>query len=291
MDDKESKNAFERVKLARHPQRPYSLDLFENMFTDFVELHGDRRYGDDAALICGFAKLEGIHVVVIGQQKGRDTNQRRFRNFGMSKPEGYRKALRLMNLAEKFSRPIITFVDTPGAYPGIDAEERGQAEAIAVNLREMVNLDVPTIVVILGEGGSGGALAIAVGDRVLMMENSVYSVISPEGCAAILWKDATKAESAAENLRLTAEDLKKTNLVDEIISEPFEWKTDIKEPEEEKAKELSEITLDLRSTLLRNLNELETLGQTKRKAKRFKKFRNMGMWVDSGRSKRREKSA
>lgn len=291
MDDKESKNAFERVKLARHPQRPYSLDLFENMFTDFVELHGDRRYGDDAALICGFAKLEGIDVAVIGQQKGRDTNQRRFRNFGMAKPEGYRKALRLMNLAEKFSRPIMTFVDTPGAYPGIDAEERGQAEAIAVNLREMVNLDVPTIVVILGEGGSGGALAIAVGDRVLMMENSVYSVISPEGCAAILWKDATKAESAADNLRLTAEDLKKTNLVDEIISEPFEWKTDIKEPEEEKAKELSEITLDLRSTLLRNLNELETLGQTKRKAKRFKKFRNMGIWVDSGGSKRREKSA
>ena len=191
-----SKEAFERVQLARHPERPYTLDLLNTIFTDFVEVHGDRRFADDAALVGGFAKIDEIEVAVIGQQKGRDTNQRRFRNFGMAKPEGYRKALRIMKLAEKFNRPVITFVDTSGAYPGIDAEERGQAEAIAFNLREMASLNVPTIAVILGEGGSGGALAIAIGDRVLMLENAVYSVITPEGCAAILWKDAGQASRA-----------------------------------------------------------------------------------------------
>src|SRR4051812_11453974 len=215
--------AFERVQRARHPDRPYSLDVFTSIFTNFVEIHGDRRYADDAAIICGFAKLDGIEVAVIGQQKGRDINQRRHRNFAMTKPEGYRKALRVMKLAEKFGRPIITVIDTPGAYPGIDAEERGQAEAIAFNLREMAGLKVPIVVLVLGEGGSGGALAIGIGDRVLMMENAVYSVISPEGCAAILWKDAGRAPDAAEGLKLTASDLRKFAIVDEIIPETNPW--------------------------------------------------------------------
>src|SRR5262245_57004776 len=205
--------AMERVQRARHPDRPYSLDIFTSVFTDFVEIHGDRRYADDPAIVTGFAKLDGHDVAVIGQQKGRDINQRRHRNFAMTKPEGYRKALRVMRMAEKFKRPIITFIDTPGAYPGIDAEERGQAEAIAFNLREMASLRVPTVVVVIGEGGSGGALAIGVGDRVLMMENAVYSVITPEGCAAILWKDAAQAPRAAEGLRLTAANLQKFGLV------------------------------------------------------------------------------
>lgn len=270
-------NAFGRVLLARHPRRPYSLDLFNNMFTDFVEIHGDRRYADDAALVCGIAKLDKTEVAVIGHQKGRDTAQRRFRNFGMPKPEGYRKALRLMKLAEKFSRPVITFIDTPGAYPGIDAEERGQAEAIAYNLREMANLSISAIVVILGEGGSGGALAIAVGDRVLMMENAIYSVISPEGCAAILWKDASQAERAANNLRLTASDLLKMRLVDEVIAEPFEWKID-NEKMDEKVGKPSQIMINLKSALMRNLRELERLQPEKRKTLRFKKFRSMGIF-------------
>ncbi|MEK7722839.1 MAG: acetyl-CoA carboxylase carboxyltransferase subunit alpha, partial [Acidobacteriota bacterium] len=210
------KTAFERVQTARHPERPYTLDIVKTIFDDFLEVHGDRRYADDPALVCGFALFEGIEVAVIGQQKGRDINERRHRNFAMTKPEGYRKALRVMKLAEKFGRPVISFVDTPGAYPGIDAEERGQAEAIAFNLREMASLKVPTIVVVIGEGGSGGALAIGVGDRVLMMENAVYSVITPEGCAAILWKDAGQAARAAECLRLTANDLKKFGIIDEV---------------------------------------------------------------------------
>jgi acetyl-CoA carboxylase carboxyl transferase subunit alpha len=183
-----SATAFERVQMARHPDRPYTSDLLSTIFSDFVEIHGDRRYADDPAMITGFARLDTTEVCVIGQQKGRDIKERRHRNFAMSKPEGYRKALRTMHSAEKFGRPIITIIDTPGAYPGIDAEERGQAEAIALNLREMAGLKVPVIVVVLGEGGSGGALAIGIGDRVLMMENAVYSVITPEGCAAILWK-------------------------------------------------------------------------------------------------------
>src|SRR5215831_17767638 len=215
--------AFERVQRARHPYRPYSLDIFTSIFSDFVEIHGDRRYADDAAIVCGFAKLDGHEVAVIGQQKGRDINQRRHRNFAMTKPEGYRKALRVMKLAEKFGRPIITIIDTPGAYPGIDAEERGQAEAIAFNLREMAGLKVPVVVVVLGEGGSGGALAIGIGDRVLMMENAIYSVISPEGCAAILWKDAEKADLAASALRLTASDLMKFGVIDEIVPEEEAW--------------------------------------------------------------------
>lgn len=213
-------SAFERVQLARHGERPYTLDLIERLFEDFTELHGDRRFADDSAIICGLAKFHGLPIVVIGHQKGRDTKQRRYRNFGMPKPEGYRKALRLMKLAEKFNRPIFTFIDTPGAYPGIDAEERGQAEAIAYNLREMAKLKVPVISTIIGEGGSGGALAIGVGDQILMLENAIYSVITPEGCAAILWKDAAYAADAAACLRLTAQELLREGIIDKIVLEP-----------------------------------------------------------------------
>src|SRR5262244_1080230 len=215
-----SKTAFERVLLARHADRPYTLDLIERLFEDFVELHGDKRFAEDPAIVCGLARFHGLPVIVVGHQKGRDTKQRSYRNFGMPKPEGYRKALRVMKLGEKFGRPIFTFIDTPGAYPGIDAEERGQAEAIAYNLREMARLKVPIIVTVIGVGGSGGALAIAVADRVLMMENAVYSVISPEGCASIMWRDASKQELAAQALRITAPDMKELGVIDEIIAEP-----------------------------------------------------------------------
>jgi acetyl-CoA carboxylase carboxyl transferase subunit alpha len=276
----QTKKAFERVQMARHPDRPYTKDLLSAVFTDFVELHGDRRYADDAAIVGGFARIEKIEVLVIGQQKGRDITQRQHRNFGMPKPEGYRKALRLMKLAEKFNRPIITFIDTPGAYPGIDAEERGQAEAIAYNLREMANLKVPTIVIILGEGGSGGALAIGVGDRVLMLENSVYSVITPEGCAAILWKDkdVSRSSQAAECLRLTADDLKKFALIDEIIPEKGIWKY----PSEDNLgdqKSFEESALKIKKIILRHLNELNALKTSERMDLRFQKFRNMGSWT------------
>jgi acetyl-CoA carboxylase carboxyl transferase subunit alpha len=212
---------WQKCLLARHPERPYTLDYLRGLFTDWMELHGDRRFGDDPAIVAGFARFEGEPVAVVGHQKGRDTKERLFRNFGQPKPEGYRKALRIMELAAKFGRPIVCFVDTPGAFPGIDAEERGQAEAIAFNLRSMASLEVPIVVVITGEGGSGGALAIAVGDRVLMMEHAIYSVISPEGCAAILWKDQSAVQQAAEALRLTAGDLFKFKVVDEIIPEPL----------------------------------------------------------------------
>jgi len=212
--------AWQRTLIARHPQRPYTLDFARLLFTDFSELHGDRGYGDDPALVAGFARFHGQPVLIVGNQKGRDTKQRVARNFGQAKPEGYRKALRLMRLAAKFGRPVFTFIDTPGAYPGIDAEERGQAEAIATNLREMSRLPVPIVVTITGEGGSGGALAIAVGDQVNMLENSIYSVISPEGCASILWRDASKAETAAEALHITANDLHEIGIVDAIVPEP-----------------------------------------------------------------------
>lgn len=215
----EPEDAFKRVKIARHSERPYTLDYVERLFQNFIELKGDRRFADDAAVVCGFAEFRGRYVAFVGQQKGRDTKQRRYRNFGMSKPEGYRKAIRVMKLAEKFGRPIICLIDTPGAYPGIDAEERGQAEAIAFNLLVMARLMVPIIIAVIGEGGSGGALAIGVGDHVLIMENAVYSVISPEGCAAILWKDASEAPRAAESLRLTATELKRLGIVDVIVPE------------------------------------------------------------------------
>jgi len=213
-------NAWQKTELARHAQRPFTLDYVTRLFTDFSEIHGDRAFGDDAALVCGIARYHGSEVMVIGHQKGRDTKQRVHRNFGQANPEGYRKALRCMKMAEKFGHPIITLIDTPGAYPGLGAEERGQAEAIARNLREMARLSVPVIAVITGEGGSGGALALAVADRVFMMENSVYSVISPEGCASIMWRDASKREIAAQALRITAPDLKQMEIIDEIIPEP-----------------------------------------------------------------------
>src|SRR5580698_7013314 len=212
--------AWQRAQIARHAQRPYTLDYISLLFTDFMELHGDRAYGDDKAIVAGLAKFHGRPVAVVGHQKGRDTKQRVIRNFGQPKPEGYRKALRVMQLAAKFGRPVISFIDTQGAYPGIDAEERGQAEAIARNLREMARLPVPIVVTVTGEGGSGGALAIAVGDRVNILENGFYSVISPEGCASIIWRDSTKAETAAIAMKIMATDLKDLGIIDEIIPEP-----------------------------------------------------------------------
>ncbi len=270
------KSAIERVQTARHPDRPYSTDLFAVIFEEFVELHGDRRYADDPALVAGFAKLNGFEVLVVGQQKGRDTNQRRYRNFGMPKPEGYRKAIRLMRLAEKFGRPIITFIDTPGAYPGIDAEERGQAEAIAFNLREMAGLKVPIIVVVLGEGGSGGALAIGIGDRVLMMENAIYSVISPEGCAAILWKDAGKADLAASALRLTATDLMRFGVIDEIIEERLTWEIEGDDSDPKRADAFAQIAERLKASIAQNLKVLSALDPSKLVKQRYQKFRKIG---------------
>lgn len=214
-------NAWRRVQLARHPQRPHTLDYVERLFERFHELHGDRSFGDDPAIICGFCFFRGRPVMAVGQQKGRKTEEKLERNFGMPRPEGYRKALRAMKLAEKYGRPIITLLDTPGAYPGMDAEERGQAEAIARNLFEMAQLEVPLVAVCIGEGGSGGALALGVGNRVLMLENAVYSVISPESCAAIVWRDSGKAELAAEALKLTAVDLKRLGMVDDVVAEPL----------------------------------------------------------------------
>jgi len=216
-----SLSAWQYSQVARHPQRPYTLDYIERIFTDFEELHGERNFADDPAIVCGIARLEGIPVAIIGHQKGRDTNDRIYRNYGMPKPEGYRKALRIMKLAEKFKLPVLTFIDTPGAYPGIGAEERGQSEAIARNLIAMAALKTPIISTVIGEGGSGGALAIGVADKLFMMKYSTYSVISPEGCASILWKSADKAEAAAEAMGITASNLQELGLIDEIIDEPL----------------------------------------------------------------------
>ena len=263
---------WQRTLLARHPQRPYMMDYVRILFEDFHELHGDRAYGDDPAMIAGFAKYHGRPVALIGQQKGRDTKQRVALNFGQAKPEGYRKALRVMQLAAKFSRPVLTFVDTPGAYPGIDAEERGQAEAIARNLREMARLPVPIVVTITGEGGSGGALAIAVGDRVNMLENSVYSVISPEGCASILWRDSSKAEIAAEALKITARDLSQLGIIDAIIPEP--------EGGAHVDHEASAALLD--PVLDRALRDLLALAPSTLLDQRYEKFRRMGQFFESG---------
>lgn len=260
--------AMERVRLARHPDRPYMQDFVETIFEDFIEIHGDRRYADDPAVICGFARIGEQKVVLVGQQKGRNTKQRQHRNFGMPKPEGYRKALRAMHLAEKFSLPILLFVDTPGAYPGIDAEERGQAEAIAFNLREMVRLSVPIIAVVIGEGGSGGALAIAVADSVMMLENAIYSVISPEGCAAILWKDAGRAADAAAQLGLTAEEMFKLGLVDSVIDEP----------EDGAHSDIPAMSEVLKNSFLGKIAELTALRREQRIQKRQEKWRNMGIW-------------
>jgi len=270
----ETQTAFERVQLARHPDRPHTLDFIERMFEDFKELHGDRRFADDPAVVCGFARFHGMPALVVGHQKGRDTKQRQYRNFGMPKPEGYRKALRAMKLADKFDRPIFCFIDTPGAYPGIDAEERGQAEAIAFNLREMTKLTVPVIVTVIGEGGSGGALAIGVGDQILMLENAIYSVISPEGCAAILWKDSSQAARAAAELRLTAPDLKKEGIVDEVVGEP---KGGAQNSHDEAAR-----LLDI--TLCERLAESSTLTVEDRLTRRYQKLRELGKWGTNGNS-------
>ncbi len=261
---------WQRAQIARHPQRPYLTDYIPLLFTDFVELHGDRAFGDDRALIAGLAKFKGRAVAVIGQQKGRDTKQRVIRNFGQPKPEGYRKALRVMQLAAKFGRPILTFVDTPGAYPGIDAEERGQGEAIARNLREMARLPVPVIVTVTGEGGSGGALAIAVGDRVNILENGFYSVISPEGCASIIWRDSAKAETAAEAMKITATDLKELGIIDEIV----------KEPEGGAHTDLEAAAQFLDEVLERQLIELPSEPIKALVDARYKKFRQMGQFFD-----------
>jgi acetyl-CoA carboxylase carboxyl transferase subunit alpha len=262
----EAHPAWRRVLLARHSKRPHSLDYIERLFTDFQEIHGDRNFGDDAAIVAGLAQFEGRPVMVVAEQKGRDTKQKLYRNFGMPKPEGYRKALRIMQLAGKFGRPIVTFLDTPGAYPGIDAEERGQAEAIARNLREMARLPVPVLVVCIGEGGSGGALALGVGNIVLMLENAVYSVISPESCAAIIYRDSGKAEQAAAALRLTAQDLLSFGLIDDIVPEPAEGaQTDPAAAAE-----------NLREYIRRYLDELSALDAVQLVDHRYMKFRKMG---------------
>ncbi len=256
----------ERVKLARHDRRPYALDFISRIFTDFVELHGDRKYNDDPAIITGLANFQGRPVAIIAHQKGRDIKERQSRNFGMPKPDGYRKALRVMKIAEKFNRPILTFIDTPGAYPGIDAEERGQAEAIAFNLREMARITVPIIVTITGEGGSGGALAIGVGDVVSIMENAVYSVITPEGCAAILWKDSKMSAQAAASMKMIASDLLQVGIVDHIIPEPEggahdDW--------DAAAKKLAEHLQEM-------LSQVEKLSVSERLERRYQKFRAIG---------------
>jgi acetyl-CoA carboxylase carboxyl transferase subunit alpha len=263
--------AWQRVQLARHPRRPYTLDLIRLLTDDFVELHGDRRFADDHAIVGGLARFEKRSVVVVGHQKGRDTKEKIFRNFGMPHPEGYRKALRLMHLAQKFRKPVLTFIDTPGAYPGIGAEERGQAEAIARSIMEMAALPTPVIAVVTGEGGSGGALALAVADRVFMLEHAIYSVISPEGCAAILWDDAKRAREAAEVLRITAPDLLKLGVIDAIIPEPAggahrRW---------ERAAE------EMRSAIRTALEELRELSSDELIQRRYAKFRRMGVFEET----------
>ncbi|MCK4225230.1 MAG: acetyl-CoA carboxylase carboxyltransferase subunit alpha [candidate division Zixibacteria bacterium] len=260
---------WQRVQLARHPRRPCTLDYVSLMTTDFIELHGDRNFADDKAIVGGFAKLDGKPVLVVGQQKGKDTKQKLFRNFGMPHPEGYRKALRLMQLASRFDKPIIVLVDTPGAFPGIGAEERGQAEAIARNLREMTRLRVPIIINVIGEGASGGALGIGVGDRVFMLENSWYSVISPEGCAAILWRDSARAPEAAEALKLSATDLLELKVIDKIIPEPIGGAH--KYPNKQ-----AQI---LKGEILNALDELEKLNQEELIERRIHKFRVMGEYL------------
>src|SRR5579859_126096 len=261
---------FQRVQVARHPRRPYALDYINTVFTDFVELHGDRLYRDDPAIVGGTARLGGRSLVVIGQQKGRDTKENLKRNFGMPHPEGYRKALRLFKLAERFKLPIVTLVDTPGAYPGLGAEERGQAEAIARNLEELASLRTPTIAVVIGEGGSGGALALGIADRVLMFENAIYSVISPEGCAAILWKDSSQRERAAEALKLTAPDLMGLGLIDEIVREPLGGNH--ADPDGAAA--------SLSEAVRRHLGELEKLSLDDLVARRADKFLRMGKFEE-----------
>lgn len=261
---------WQRVQIARHPHRPLTSDYISNIFTDFTELHGDRHFGDDHAIIAGFAKLEGQSVMVVGHQKGRDTKSNLYRNFGMSNPEGYRKALRLFKMAEKFGKPIITFLDTPGAFPGIEAEERGQAEAIARNLLEMSSLKVPVIVVIIGEGASGGAIGLGVGDRILMLENSWYSVISPESCSSILWRSWDFKEQAAEALKLTAADLKKVSVIDSIIPEPIGGAH----------RDHDTMFATLKKSLISELKPLMKEKPEKLIKMRREKFYKIGVWVE-----------
>ena len=259
-------NAWQKTLVARHPNRPYTLDYVSALLTEFVELHGDRKFSDDAAIVAGFGFFRERAVAVVGHQKARDTKEKIRRNFGMPRPEGYRKALRVMQLAEKFGRPILSFIDTAGAYPGIDAEERGQAEAIAVNLREMALFRVPIIVMVTGEGGSGGALAIGIGDRVLMLEHSIYSVITPEGCAAILWKDASRKKEAADALKLTAADLKELEVIDEIVPEP---------PGGAHA-DPAGAAAAVGEAIDRHLREVVDLTPEERRERRYRKFRAIG---------------
>jgi len=261
---------WQQCQVARHPERPYTMAYIHSIFTDFTELHGDRRFADDHALVAGLARFDGDPVVVVGHQKGRDTAEKLRRNFGMPRPEGYRKAIRIMELAARFRRPIISFIDTPGAYPGIDAEQRGQAEAIANNLIEMAGFPVPIIVIVTGEGGSGGALALGVGDRVLMLEHAIYSVISPEGCAAILWKDQARAEDAAQALRITAPDLKKLGIIDEILPEPAGGAH----------MNPGEMADTIAAAIRRNLKPLRKAKPDALVNRRFKKFRAMGVFTD-----------
>ncbi len=261
--------AWQRVQIARHPSRPYFLDYVKMLMDEYVELHGDRHFGDDKALVGGLARMGEHKLMIMGHQKGRDTKENLMRNFGSAHPEGYRKALRLMKIADKFAFPIVTFIDTPGAYPGIGAEERGQAEAIAVNLREMMGLRVPIIVIVIGEGGSGGALGIGVGDRILMLQNSYYSVISPEGCSAILWKDRKRSQDAAAALKLTGQDLLELGIVDEVVPEPMGG-----------AHRDPVITgANLKAALLRHLTEMYALNTQEILAHRYEKFRNMGAYA------------
>ena len=267
---------WQRVQLARHPKRPYMLDYLQRIASGFIELHGDRRFGDDHALIGGLATIEDRRVMVIGQQKGRDTKENLMRNFGSPHPEGYRKALRLMQLAEKFDLPVICFIDTPGAYPGVGAEERHIAEAIAVNLREMMVLKTPMIAVVIGEGGSGGALGIGVCDRVLIMENAYYSVISPEGCAAILWKDRANAAQAAAALKISAKDLLELGIVDDVLPEPLGGAH----------KDYDATALTLKQALLKNLDQLLDIKQSELLDERYKKFRKMGVFTKGEPKKR-----
>jgi acetyl-CoA carboxylase carboxyl transferase subunit alpha len=267
-------SAWQRVQIARHPQRPYTSDYIALALTDFVELHGDRAFADDLALIGGLAKLDGRKIMVIGHQKGRDTKENIMRNFGCAHPEGYRKAIRLMELAEKFKIPILSIIDTPGAYPGLGAEERGQAEAIAYNLRRMISLSVPIVVVVIGEGGSGGALGISIGDKICVMENAYYSVISPEGCAAILWKNSIKAPLAAASLKLTAKDLLEFGIIDELIQEPLGGAH--KNPEQ--------AAQTVKNTIVKLFKELESKPVEKLLESRYEKFRNIG-YTQSSQSK------
>lgn len=262
---------WQRVQIARHPKRPYTLDYINLIMTDFIELHGDRAFADDKAIICGFARIDGQKILVVGHQKGRDTKENLLRNFGSAHPEGYRKALRFMELASKFNAPIICFVDTPGAYPGIGAEERGQAEAIAYNLQEMFNLKVPVIVTVIGEGGSGGALGIGIGDRVCVLENAYYSVISPEGCAAILWKDRKKAPEAATVLKLTGDELMQLKIIDEVIKEPLGGAH----------RDPAQAAKNLKTTIKKYLAELLDIPVAKLLEQRYMKFRNMGVFFES----------